>query len=56
MAAYTEAYAGLTNEQRSFYDLTLLNYAKKNLPHAAFGQKARAIQIPSKQGMTVQFR
>lgn len=56
MATVTETYSALTNEQRNYYDMVLLTYAKKNLPHAAFGQRARSIEIPKNNGVTVEFR
>lgn len=56
MATTVETYAAQTNEQRNFYDMVLLEFAKANLPHAAFGQMARNIQIPLNNGVTVEFR
>lgn len=49
-------YSGLTAEQRTFYELTLLEMAKKNLPHAAFGQLGISTTIPKNQGMTISWR
>lgn len=57
MAIAPVTYASLSEEQTAyFYDKILLEYAKKNLPHAAFGQRARTITIPLHSGVNVQFR
>jgi len=54
--ATATTYAGLTYEQRTYYETELLITALPNLVHAAFGQKHRGISIPNKQGMTVDWR
>ncbi len=54
--ATATTYAGLTYEQRTYYETELLTTALPNLVHAGFGQKARGISIPDKQGLTVDWR
>lgn len=56
MVATVETLAAQTLEQKTFYEMTLLEYAKANLPHAAFGQRGKSIQIPLRSGVTVDFR
>ncbi len=56
MAATAMTYSALTYEQRTYYETELLTTALPNLVHAAFGQKARGISIPNKQGLTVDWR
>lgn len=54
--AVVQTYATLTAEQRTFYELALLEYAKKNLPHWMVGQKGKSINLPTRTGDTIQWR
>lgn len=51
--ATTQTYAGLTAEQKTFYDRTLLSRLLPSLVYAKYGQKKSA---PKKEGDTVNFR
>lgn len=51
--ATTQTYSGLTNEQKTFYDRTLLSRLLPTLVFAKYGQKKNA---PKREGDTLNFR
>lgn len=51
--ATTQTYASLTQEQKTFYDRTLLSRLLPNLVFQKYGQKK---PVPKREGDTVNFR
>lgn len=54
----TTSYSGLTNEQRTFYELVMLRRAVPPFTHLAFGQQGvhPPTMLPENKGTTVQWR